>query len=141
VKRDRVATSKSDLSSRDFNFQPVLLNQILCMEELRSRHGVHLITRRRTPPRGTRTYLKLRLLSIRYKCRMIRLTDEQWKRIGIIFRRRILPMDSWAQTDSERCVLEAVLWIFSTQGRNGNAAAELPELQNCASALSDLVPR
>ena len=30
---------------------------------------------------------------------------------------------------------------FSTQARNAHAVAELPELQNCASALSDLVPR
>ena len=38
-----------------------------------------------------------------------------------------------------RCVLEAVLWILNS-GAMEHAAAELPELQNRASALSDLVP-
>src|SRR5512133_238435 len=48
---------------------------------------------------------------------------------------------SWAQTDSDP--LCARSGAVDTQHRRAmaHAAAELPELQNCASALSDLVPR
>src|SRR5436309_15960614 len=48
---------------------------------------------------------------------------------------------SWAKTDSD--ALCARSGIVDSQHRRAmaHAAAELPELQNCASTVSDLVPR
>src|SRR5258708_1600108 len=56
-----------------------------------------------------------RLLSIRYKCRMIRLTDEQWKRIRDHFpEENIADGRPGRKPTPTRCVLEAVLWILNT---------------------------
>src|SRR6476619_1000440 len=79
-----------------------------------------------------------RLLSIRYKCRMIRLTDEQWERIRDHFpEENIADGRPGRRPIPTRYVLEAVLWILQHRRAMAHAAAELPELQNCASALSD----
>src|SRR6266702_1225763 len=56
-----------------------------------------------------------RLLSIRYKCRMIRLTDEQWERIRDHFpEENIADGRPGRKPIPTRCVLEAVLWILNT---------------------------
>src|SRR5256884_6673868 len=56
-----------------------------------------------------------RLLSIRYKCRMIRLTDEQWKRIRDHFpEENIADGRPGRKPTPTRCVLKAVLWILNT---------------------------
>src|SRR6266699_7337117 len=56
-----------------------------------------------------------RLLSIRYKCRMIRLTDEQWERIRDHFpEENIADGRPGRKPTPTRCVLEAVLWILNT---------------------------
>src|SRR5215467_14791361 len=55
-----------------------------------------------------------RLLSIRYKCRMIRLTDEQWERIRDHFlEENIADGRPGRKPIPTRCVLEAVLWIMA----------------------------
>src|SRR5437773_11724815 len=55
------------------------------------------------------------LLSIRYKCRMIRLTDEQWERIRDHFpEENIADGRPGRKPTPTRCVLEAVLWILNT---------------------------
>src|SRR6266542_2543727 len=55
------------------------------------------------------------MLSIRYKCRMIRLTDEQWKRIRDHFpEENIADGRPGRKPTPTRCVLEAVLWILNT---------------------------
>src|SRR5260370_5335245 len=55
------------------------------------------------------------LLSIRYKCRMIRLTDEQWERIRDHFpEENIADGRPGRKPVPTRCVLEAVLWILNT---------------------------
>src|SRR5436309_5463067 len=55
------------------------------------------------------------LLSIRYKCRMIRLTDEQWERIRDHFpEENIADGRPGRKPTATRCVLEAVLWILNT---------------------------
>src|ERR1700757_525432 len=60
-----------------------------------------------------------RLLSIRYKCRMIRLTDEQWERIRDHFpEENIADGRPGRRPIPTRYVLEAVLWILNT-ARNG----------------------
>src|SRR6476661_8814965 len=56
-----------------------------------------------------------RLLSIRYKCRMIRLTDEQWERIRDHFpEENIADGRPGRRPIPTRYVLEAVLWILNT---------------------------
>src|SRR5260221_7980602 len=56
-----------------------------------------------------------RLLSIRYKCRMIRLTDEQWERIRNHFPEEHIPDGRPGQKPiAVRHVIEAVLWILNT---------------------------
>jgi transposase len=55
------------------------------------------------------------LLSIRYKCRMIRLTDDQWERIRDHFpEENIADGHPGRKPIPTRCVLEAVLWILNT---------------------------
>src|SRR4029453_6863757 len=57
--------------------------------------------------------------SIRYKCRMIRLTDEQWERIRMHFPEEHIPdCRPGRKPIPTRRVLEAVLWILN-QARNG----------------------
>ena len=72
---------------------------------------------------------------------MIRLTDGQWERIRNHFPEENIPD---GRPDRKlvptRRVLEAVLWI-SQHRCAAHAAAELSELQNRTSALSELVPR
>ena len=66
--------------------------------------------------------------------------DEQWERIRDHFPEGNIAVGrAGRKTTPTRCVLEAVLWILNS-GAMEHAAAELPELQNRASALSDLVP-
>src|SRR6185295_2014404 len=48
---------------------------------------------------------------------------------------------SWAQTDSDALCARSGTLDSQHRRAMAHAAAELPELQNCASALSDLVPR
>src|SRR6266545_4356964 len=48
---------------------------------------------------------------------------------------------SWAQTDSDALCARSGPVDSQHRRAMAHAAAELPELQNCASALSDLVPR
>src|SRR5262249_1132175 len=48
---------------------------------------------------------------------------------------------SWAQTDSNALCARSGPVDSQHRRAMAHAAAELPELQNCASALSDLVPR
>src|SRR2546429_9059343 len=56
-----------------------------------------------------------RLLSIRYKCRMIRLTDEQWERIRMHFPEEHIPDGRPGRKPiPTRRILEAVLWILNT---------------------------
>src|SRR5438046_10524617 len=55
------------------------------------------------------------LLSIRYKCRMIRLTDEQWERIRDHFpEENIADGRPGRKPTATRCVLEEVVWILYT---------------------------
>ena len=73
---------------------------------------------------------------------MIRLTDDQWERIRDHFpEENIADGRPGRKPIPTRCVLEAVLWILNTGAQWHMLPQELPELQNCASALSDLVPR
>jgi transposase len=66
---------------------------------------------------------------------MIRLRDEQWERIRDHFpEEKIADGRPGRKPIPTRCVLEAVLWILNT-GAQWHIAAELNELQNCASAL------
>ena len=77
---------------------------------------------------------------MRYKCQ-IRLTDEQWERIRDHFpEENIADGRPGRKPTPKRCVLEAVLWIPHRRAM-AHAAAAVPELENYASALSDLVPR
>src|ERR1700748_2617341 len=64
----------------------------------------------------SRTYLKnCRLLLIRYKCRMIRLTDEHWSAIRNHFaEENIADGRPGRKPIPTRFVLEAVLWILNT---------------------------
>ena len=56
-----------------------------------------------------------RLLSTRYKCCMIQLTDEQWERIRDHFpEEAIADGRPGRKPTPTRCVLEAVLWILNT---------------------------
>ena len=72
---------------------------------------------------------------------MIRLTDEQWERIRDHFpEEKIADGRPGRKPIPTRRVLEAVLWILKYRRAVAHAAAKLPELQNCASALSDVVP-
>src|SRR2546430_2876395 len=48
---------------------------------------------------------------------------------------------SWAQTDFDPLCARSGTVDSQHRRAMAHAAAELPELQNCASALSDLVPR
>src|SRR5438034_8087291 len=48
---------------------------------------------------------------------------------------------SWAQTDSDALCARSGTVDSQHRRAMAHAAAELPELQNCASALPDLVPR
>src|SRR5262245_29039415 len=48
---------------------------------------------------------------------------------------------SWAQTDSDALCARSGTVDSQHRRAMAHAAAELPELQNCASAVSDLVPR
>src|SRR6266508_4444019 len=48
---------------------------------------------------------------------------------------------SWAQTDSDPLCARSGAVDSQHRRAMAHAAAELPELQNCASALSELVPR
>src|SRR5262245_40359039 len=58
---------------------------------------------------------KLRPGSIRYKCRMIRLADEQWERIRMHFQEEHIPDSRPGRKPiPTRRVLEAVLWILNT---------------------------
>ena len=70
---------------------------------------------------------------------MIRLLDSEWKRIREHFPEENIPDGRPGRKPGPtRLVLEAVLWILNT-GAMAHAAAMLSELQNCASALSDVV--
>src|SRR5437773_10547668 len=66
-----------------------------------------------------------RLLSIRYKCRMIRLTDEQWKRIRDHFpEENIADGRPGRKPTPTRCVLKVVLRILTT----GSQWSMLPQI-------------
>jgi hypothetical protein len=81
----------------------------------------------------TRTYLK-----IADCCRSVGSRTSSGNASGIIFRRRILAMDV-----ANRLRRVVCLKRYCGQDHRramAHAAAELPELQNCTSALSDLVP-
>jgi transposase len=57
-------------------------------------------------------------MSIRYKCRMIRLSDEQWERIPKHFPEEHVPDGRGGRKPiPTRRVLEAVLWILNTGAR------------------------
>jgi hypothetical protein len=76
--------------------------------------------------------------SIRYKCRMIRLTDEEWERIRNHFpEEHIADGRPGRKPIPTRRILEAVLWLLNT----GAQWHKLSQLQNGTSALSGLVPR
>src|SRR5262249_41714602 len=80
--------------------------------------------------------------SIRYKYRMIRLTDEQWERIRSHFpEEHIADGRPGRKPIPTRRVLEAVLWLLNTGAQWPYADTKLPQLQNGTSALSGLVPR
>src|SRR6478752_33593 len=67
-----------------------------------------------------------RLLSIRYKCRMIRLTDEQWERIRDHFpEENIADGRPGRRPIPTRYVLEAVLWILNTCCRRATRTTKL----------------
>ena len=73
---------------------------------------------------------------------MIRLTDEQWERIWKHFPEEHIPDGRPGRKPiPTRRVLEAVTVDSQHRCAMAHAAAKLPELQNCASALSKLVPQ
>ena len=73
---------------------------------------------------------------------MIRLTDEQWERIRDHFtEENIADGRPGRKPTPARCVLEAVLWILNTGAQWHMLPQSYPNYKNCASALSDLVPR
>jgi hypothetical protein len=75
---------------------------------------------------------------IRYKCGMIRLTDEQWERIRRHFS-HIPDGRPGRKPIPTRDVLEVALWILTSGAQWHMLHAKLSELQDCASTLSDLV--
>src|SRR4029077_7614109 len=86
-----------------------------------------------------RTYLKnTRLLSIRYKCGMIRFTNEQWERIRKHFTEEHIP-DGRPAADSDPSCARGGAVDSQHRCAIAYAAAKLSELQNCASTLSNLV--
>ena len=90
----------------------------------------------------TRTYLKIESeKSIRYKRWMVRLLDSSnGDASGSTFRRRTFPMAVPGRKPvPTRLVLEAVLVDFEHRRTVAHAAAVLSELQNCTSALPDVV--
>jgi transposase len=71
---------------------------------------------------------------------MIRLTDEQWERIRNHFpEENIADGRPGRKPIPTRFVLEGGIVDSQHRRAMAHAAAELPELQNCASAVSDLV--
>jgi hypothetical protein len=76
---------------------------------------------------------------IGYNEGMIRLTDEHAS--GIVFPEEHIADDRPGRKPiPTRRVLEAALWILNTGGAVAHASAELSELQDSASAFSDVVP-
>src|SRR6266576_3697982 len=71
--------------------------------------------RRSTSPQSQNLSQNCGPESIRYKCRMIRLTDEQWERIQMHFPEEHIPDGRPGRKPiPTRRVLEAVLWILNT---------------------------